>query len=202
MTAVPTATKVGNEGQISATAVALIEADQAPILARPFYPTEGSPSPITASLAHVPEVLEATLPFIGRILGPTAIDARTKEIVIVRTSALMECRYCVETHTAVALDSGLSRDEVRALRGEGDVEAVFTDPGELALLAWVDAVALGRGAVPEEITARAKGAMGAPELVELTLVAATTLMLNRYCSALGLPTGAATLARLSEEGFA
>ena len=202
MSALPIATKAGNEGQSNATAVALIEADQAPILARPFYPTEGPPSPITASLAHVPEVLEATLPFIGRILGPTAVDARTKEIVIVRTSALMECRYCVETHTAVALDCGLSREEVRALRGEGDVDAVFTDPGELALLAWVDAVALGRGAVSEAITARATEALGDPELVELTLVAAATLMLNRYCSALGLPTSTVTLARLSEEGFA
>ena len=202
MSALPIATKAGNEGQSNATAVALIEADQAPILARPFYPAEGPPSPITASLAHVPEVLEATLPFVGRILGPTAVDARTKEIVIVRTSALMECRYCVETHTAVALDCGLSRDEVRALRGEGDVDAVFTDPGELALLAWVDAVALGRGAVSEAITARATEALGDPELVELTLVAATTLMLNRYCSALGLPTSTVTLARLSEEGFA
>jgi hypothetical protein len=44
--------------------------------------------------------------------------------------------------------------------------------------------------------------MGDPELVELTLVAATTLMLNRYCSSLGLPTGAATLSRLHEEGLA
>ena len=202
MSAPSNSTKVDNEGHVSATAVALIEADQAPILARPFYPTEGLPSPITASLAHVPEVLEAALPFVGRVLGPTAVDARTKEIVIVRTSALMECRYCVETHTAVALDCGLSRDEVRALRGEGDVEAVFTDPGELALLAWVDAVAVGRGAVSEAITTRATEATGDPELVELTLVAAATLMLNRYCSALGLPTSAATLSRLSEEGFA
>ena len=181
--------------------VALVEADQAPILARPFYPGEGPPSPITASLAHVPEVLEATLPFVGRILGPTAVDARAKEIVILRTSALMECRYCVDTHTAVALDSGLSRAEVRALRGEGEPEAVFTEEGELALIAWVDVVALGRGAAPEEVTARATEAMGHPELVELTLVAGATLMLNRYCSTLGLPTSPATLARLAEEGL-
>lgn len=157
---------------------------------------------MTASLAHVPEILEVTLPFVGRILGPSAVDVRTKELVIVRTSALMECRYCVETHTAIALDCGLSPDEVRALRGERDVEAAFTDPGELALIAWVDAVALGRGSVPEEVTARASEAMGVPELVELTLVAAATLMLNRYCSALGLPTSAATLSRLAEEGLA
>ena len=179
----------------------LIEAEQAPILARPFYPDEGAPSAITASLASVPEVLEVTLPFVGRILGPSAVDARTKEIVILRCSALMECRYCVETHTAVALDCGLSRAEVRALRGEWEAEAVFTDEDELALIAWVDAVAVGRGPAPEEVTARATEAMSHPELVELTLVAGATLMLNRYCSALGLPTSPATLARLGEEGL-
>lgn len=181
--------------------VPLIEAEQAPLLARPFYPDEGPPSPITASLASVPEVLEVTLPFVGRILGPSAVDARTKEIVILRCSALMECRYCVETHTAVALDCGLSRAEVRALRGEWEAEAVFTDEDELALIAWVDAVAVGRGPAPEEVTARATEAMSHPELVELTLVAGATLMLNRYCSALGLPTSPATLARLGEEGL-
>jgi len=183
-------------------AVPLIEVAQAPILARRYYPDEGPPSPVTASLAHVPEILEVTLPFVGRVLAPTALDARTKELVILRTSALMECRYCVETHTAVALDCGLSPDELRALRGEGEIEPVFADPDELALLAWVDAVALGRGSVPEELAVRAREAMGDPELVELTLVAAATLMLNRYCSALALPTSAATLSRLAEEGFA
>ena len=183
-------------------AVPLIEVAQAPILARRYYPDEGPPSPVTASLAHVPEILEVTLPFVGRVLAPTALDARTKELVILRTSALMECRYCVETHTAVALDCGLSPDELRALRGEGEIERVFADPDELALLAWVDAVALGRGSVPEELAVRAREAMGDPELVELTLVAAATLMLNRYCSALALPTSAATLSRLAEEGFA
>ncbi len=191
-----------NGNQATASVVTLVEAQQAPILARPYYADGRPPSPITASLAHVPEILELTLPFVGRVLGPTAVDARTKELVIVRASALMECRYCVQTHTAIALDCGVSAEELRALRGEGEIEAVFSDPGELSLLAWVDAVALGRGSVPEDVSARARGAMGQPELVELTLVAATTLMLNRYCSALELPTSAATLFRLAEEGLA
>lgn len=188
-------------GQKTPSLVPLVEAEQAPILARAFYPSEGSPSPITASLAHVPEVLETTLPFVGRVLGPTAIDARTKEIVILRASALMECRYCVETHTVVALDSGLSLEEVRALRGEDELGTVFK-AADLALIAWVDAVTLGRGAAPEDVAARARESMGDPELVELTLVAGATLMLNRYCSSLGLPTSPATLARLVEEGLA
>lgn len=181
--------------------VPLVEADQAPILARPYYPTDGPPSALTASLAHVPEVLEVALPFVGRVLGSTALDARRKEIVVLRTSALLECRYCVQTHTAVALDSGLSRAEVEALRGEAEIEEIFADPRERALIGWVDEVALGRGSAGEEVSARAREAMGDPELVELTLVAGATLMLNRYCSALGLPTSPATLARLVEEGL-
>jgi len=197
----PGATNVSDTRPATAGPVPLIDAEQAPILARAYYPGHGPPSPVTASLAHVPEILELTLPFVGRVLGPTAIDVRTKELVIVRVSALMECRYCVETHTAVALDCGLSREELRALRGEEEIESVFADPGELALLAWVDAIALGRGSVPEEVTTGAREAMGHAELVELTLVAAATLMLNRYCSALRLPTSAATLSRLAEEGL-
>ena len=182
--------------------VALIDAEQAPILARPYYAGEGPPSPITASLAHVPEVLEATLPFVGRILGPTAIDLRAKG----------------DRHSADVGSDGVPllrrgphdrRPRLRPLRrrgarpaGEREVEAVFTNRDELALISWVDEVALGRGAAPEDITARAREVMGDPELVEMTLVVAATLMLNRYCSALGLPTSAATLARLAEEGLA
>lgn len=181
--------------------VSLVEVEQAPILARPYFPATGPASPLTASLAHVPEVLEVALPFIGRVLGPTALDARTKEIVVLRTSALMECSYCVQTHTAAALDSGLARAQVEALRGEADVEGAFADAGERALIAWVEEVALGRGAAREEVTARAREAMSDPELVELTLVVGATLMLNRYCTALRLPTSAATLQRLAEEAL-
>ncbi len=182
--------------------VPLVEADQAPIFARPYFPAAGPASPLTASLAHVPEILEVALPFISRVLGPTALDARTKEIVVLRTSALMECSYCVQTHTAAALDSGLARAQIEALRGEAGVEEAFAAAGERALIAWVDEVALGRGAVGEEVTARAREAMGDPELVELTLVVGATLMLNRYCTSLRLPTSAATLLRLAEEGLA
>jgi alkylhydroperoxidase family enzyme len=39
------------------------------------------------------------------------------------------------------------------------------------------------------------------EVVELTLLCAATMMLNRYCSALELPTSPATLQRLATEGL-
>ncbi len=181
--------------------VELIAGDEAPPLARRFY-GDGPPSPVTASLAQVPELLDVALPFIGAALGPGALDARVKELAILRTSALLACRYCVQTHTVVALDCGLTTDEVRALRGELALDAAFGDERERRMLAWIDAVAVGRGAVDPATKARAAAALADHELVELTLTVTATLMLNRYCSALDLPTAPPTLARLASEGLA
>jgi hypothetical protein len=53
--------------------------------------------------------------------------------------------------------------------------------------------------VPAELAAALAALLADWEIVELALVAGATLMLNRYCTALELPTSAATLARLAEE---
>jgi len=183
-----------------AALIELLEREQAPLLARRFF-GDGPASPITASLAQAPELLEVALPFIGAALGPVALDARMKEIAILRTSALLECRYCVQSHTAVALDAGLSPGEVRALRGEAPLEPAFTDARERVAVAWIDAVAAGRGPVDRAVQEEAAGHFADHELVELTLAVTATLMLNRYCTALDLPTSPETLARLAAEGF-
>ena len=128
------------------------------------------------------------MPFVAVVLGASAIDARTKELVIVRTSALLECRYCVQTHCRGR--AGLERDsarEVRALLGSAPAAEAFETASERALLAWVDAVAAGRGSVAPELGAALREHFSESETVELTLLCAATLMLNRYCTALELP---------------
>lgn len=182
----------------SAGVVSLVPREQAPLLARPFY-GDGRTSPITRSLAHVPELLEVAAPFVARALSPGVLDARATEIAIVRTSARLGCRYCVETHSVAALDAGLEAEEVRALRGEHEHRF---GPGERALIAYVDAVADGRGPVADETRAPVEALLGEPGLVALTLLVGATMMLNRYCSALELPTGSQTLERLAAEGLA
>ncbi len=178
--------------------VALVDAASAPLLARDLF-ASGDPGPIAASLAQVPELLGPTLPFLGTVLGPSWIPVRDKEIVILRTSAVMGCRYCTEAHTVVALDSGLRRDEVRALRGEVPVAEAFPDHGDRALVAWCDAVAHGVDADLE----RTRPALGDDDalVVELTLLVATTVLLNRYATALGLPTSPDVRDRLVREGL-
>ncbi len=180
--------------------VSAVEPSQAPLLARPYYREAGT-SPIVTSLAHVPEALDVTLPFVAVVLGPSAIAGRTKELVIVRTSVLLECRYCVQSHSVVALDCGVTAAGVRALCGPNPWTEHFEDERERALLAWVDAVAGGRGAVPATLGERMRAGHSEAEIVELTLLCAATMMLNRYCTALELPTSPGTLERLAAEGL-
>ncbi|HZA41754.1 MAG TPA: carboxymuconolactone decarboxylase family protein [Actinomycetota bacterium] len=180
--------------------VAMIDKSQAPLLTKRFF-ERGDPGAIVATLAHVPELLETTAPFLASIYGPSALPPRLKEIVVLRTSALQDCRYCVETHTVVALDSGLSRDEVLDLCDERDIGDLFDDARERAVLAWVDRVARGPGIPSDGVANDLRAHFSDAEIVEITMVAAATLMLNRFCTPLGLPTASATLDRLSEEGL-
>lgn len=182
---------------VDAPRVALVDEASAPLLARPFF-SGGDPGPIVASLAQVPELLGPTASFLGAVLGASWISLRDKEIVILRTSAVMGCRYCMQAHTVVALDSGLSLSEVRALRGELPVEEAFADAADRALVAWCDAVAHG----VEADIAQARRAIGDDaRVVELTLLASTTVMLNRYATALALPTAPDVRDRLRQAGL-
>lgn len=180
--------------------VEVLSVEDAPLLAAPFY-ANGDPGPIAATLAHVPELLEATLGFIGPALSPSSIDWRTKEIAILRTSALLSCRYCIDSHTPVALDSGLTHAEVRALRGEVDIHESFPGDTDRTLINWIDAVAAGRGPIDATIADIAKSTFTDATIVELTLLVGATMLLNRYATALGLPVSAQTVNRLADEGF-
>ena len=180
--------------------VELMTPATAPLLARPYF-EDGQPDPITAAIAQVPELLDVTLPFLGAALGPSFVPIRPKEIVILRTSALLECEYCVAAHTVVACDAGLAHDEVAALRTEAAWEARFTDPAERALIGWIDAIALGRGKVADDIARALAAQWSDAAVVEITVLIGTTMMLNRLCTGLELPVSDETVQRLHAEGF-
>ena len=175
--------------------VELLGVERAPLLVRPFYRDDGSASPITRALAQVPELAEVALPFIARVYGETAVDMRTKEIVVLRVSSRMGCRYCTDTHTVAAWEAGLTRAETQALRDE----AGEFGERDAALVAWCDAICAAPAALPETALERLREHFAEHELVELTLLAGATLMLNRLCTALELPVSAATRQRLEAE---
>ncbi len=181
------------------TTVPLVDAAQTPLPARGDF-ADGDPGPIVSALAHVPELLEVALPFVSTVLGPSALSWRTKQLVIVRTSALLDCRYYVQTHSVLALDAGVTPTEIRALRGLRTIESAFDLP-ELALLYWTDLVALGPGTVPGGVRQELRKHWADHEVVELVMLVGATVMLNRFATTLELPPSEETLRRLTVEGL-
>jgi AhpD family alkylhydroperoxidase len=185
------------------TAIRLIDDTSAPLLVRELF-EDGDPGPIAAALAQVPELCVAAMPFLGTSLGPTRVSLRRKEIAILRTSANFSCRYCVDAHTVVARDSGLTDAETRSLRNDPGAEGlgdVFDDPAEQALIEWIDALSNDRGPVAPHVTDHVKEHLSDDELVDITITVGTTILLNRFASGLGLPTSTDTIQRLQDLGY-
>ncbi len=182
-----------------------IEARSAPLLTRRFF-ERGDPGPLLATLAHVPELLEVAAPFISVALGPSAIELRVKELVILRTSARMGCPFCTLTHAGIARRAGIGRDEVAALMDSGSPPdsslGSALDPHDRALVTWVDAVVAGDRAVAATAGAEVRTRFGEAGLVELVAVVGATMMLAVFSRTLELAPDARTVARLASEGLA
>ena len=180
------------------TRVSLLEKTTAPLRAQRFF-ASGDPGPLISTFAHVPEMLEPTAGFLGAMFGESAVAMRLKEIVILRASARMACRYCTETHLVKAQDAGLTRDEVISLGSPDSAEHAFTEPREKALVRWTDLISAGSASIPEPEVKQMLEHYTEAEMVEITLLAGATMMLNRYATAFDLPTAPAATERLAEE---
>ena len=146
--------------------VELLTCENAPLLAQPFY-AAGYPGPIAAALAQVPELMETALPFIDSLFGPTSLDARLKEIVVLRVSSANHCRFCTETHTAVARRLNFSSEGLAALRGEAGVPSDWS-PRARAAHTFSEAMSTD----PANAVTVLRPHFTEPEIVELVTLAA------------------------------
>ena len=54
------------------------------------------------TIAHRPEILATMIAHFEAILNTGTLPTRLKELVIVRTSQLNACEYCLASHTAIS----------------------------------------------------------------------------------------------------
>ena len=165
--------------------IRLLDRDAAPLPSRRWFRDDGSASPLTRSLATAPDVMESLMPFLGMIYGESSLGLATKELVILRVSKLNGCRYCLAAHRPAALEAGLPVQLVAALCDE--LPLAELPVRERAIVDWADLVTLAPAEVTDELTARLLDHLREDQLVELTLVAGVTTMLNQYCTAFGIP---------------
>ncbi|MCC3247366.1 carboxymuconolactone decarboxylase family protein [Methylocystis sp. WRRC1] len=67
------------------------------------------------ALAHDPATLRRTWESIKAVMGPGALDPKTKEMLYIAVSVAQGCPYCIHSHTASARAKGMTDAEYHEL---------------------------------------------------------------------------------------
>jgi AhpD family alkylhydroperoxidase len=67
------------------------------------------------SIAHDPAMLKRTWEDIKQIMAPGALDSLTKEMIYVAVSVTNQCEYCIASHTASAINKGMTNAQFKEL---------------------------------------------------------------------------------------
>ena len=114
-------------------------------------------------------------------LTSPVVPLRLRELVVLRTAYLMDCRYELGQHRDVARTAGVSADEINAVTSESDWQTAHFDTVELAILHLTTEL-LTTHNVSAEVFDQVHTALGSEATVEVLMVlgrySGLALMLN------------------------
>jgi AhpD family alkylhydroperoxidase len=114
-------------------------------------------------------------------LTSTVLPLRLRELVVLRTACLMDCRYELGQHQDVARTAGVSADDINAILTDSDWQTGHFEGAELAVLTLTTELVTTR-AVSEAVFDQVHRALGSEATVEVLMVinryAGLALMLN------------------------
>jgi AhpD family alkylhydroperoxidase len=67
------------------------------------------------ALAHDAKTLKRTWNSVQEVMGPGALDPKTKELLYIAVSVAHGCSYCIHSHTAAARAKGMTEHEYAEL---------------------------------------------------------------------------------------
>ena len=112
------------------------------------------------------------------------LDARTKELAVMRAAMLTGCEWCLDFGSSVAAEAGITEEDLRALQDYAGSDR-FSEAERLAL-DYAGAMTRTPVEVPDELVARLRKHLDDPQLVELTTAIALENLRARFNWALGL----------------
>ena len=132
-------------------------------------------------LLHSPSVTEGWLAFLTAIRHKTELPARYRELAILRVAVLNGAEYEFEAHVPFALQEGVSRAAIEAVRANRATSDL--DEDDRAVVAYADAMTREIH-VPDDVFARIRERFAEREVVELTATIAAYNCVSRFLEAL------------------
>ncbi|HUX85487.1 MAG TPA: carboxymuconolactone decarboxylase family protein [Chloroflexota bacterium] len=156
--------------------------DQAPSIVRTIFEAlrkqRGQVQNSQRVLAHNPEVLRASGPFVGAVGRENALPNRIKELAILKVMLINGCQYCLSHHYQAAVAAGVSMEEMRALY-DFEESPLFSEK-DRAAFAYAEEITVNNRRMRPSVKDRLKAALTDAEIVDLTLACGVFNFLNRF----------------------
>lgn len=147
-----------------------------------YMRTRGNVPNMFRTMANRPEIFETMIAHFEAILNTGTLPLKLKELVIVRTSQINRCEYCLGSHTQICLKLGWSRDQLDNLADYAD-RSDFTS-AEKAAINLAEQMTLDSNNVSDALFDELRAHYDEGEIVELMAAIGLFNYFNRFNNAL------------------
>jgi uncharacterized peroxidase-related enzyme len=136
------------------------------------------------TVAHRPEILQTMIAHMEAVLNTGTLPTSLKELVIVRTSQMNSCEYCLASHSSLAKKLGYNDAQIAALPGF-DSNDEFS-PREKAALRLAERLTRNERPLDDAELADLKTHFTEGEIVELMAASGLFNYFNRFNNLLAM----------------
>jgi uncharacterized peroxidase-related enzyme len=147
-----------------------------------YMRTRGNVPNMFRTMAHRPEIFETMIAHFEAILTTGTLPTRLKELVIVRTSQINSCEYCLASHSLIAKKLGWTVEQIDDL-ANFEQRDDFT-PAEKAALHLAETMTLNCTHISDAEFANIREFYDEGEIVELMAAIGLFNYFNRFNNAL------------------
>jgi AhpD family alkylhydroperoxidase len=135
-------------------------------------------------LMHSPPIASGWLELLTSVRDRITLPPDLRELIIIRIALLNDAPYEARQHIPIALESGVSGEQIAALQAWRENTSIFDDVAQ-AVLAYTDSLTRDVK-VPEPIWKSVRDRFSERECLEITVLIATYNMVSRVLAALEL----------------
>jgi uncharacterized peroxidase-related enzyme len=130
------------------------------------------------TVAHRPEIFETMIAHFEAVLNTGTLSTALKELVIVRTSQINHCEYCLQSHTKIARRLGWTEAQLAAV-GNFEDSGEFSER-EKAALRLAESMTRNERSLGEGELAELRRHFSEGEIVELMAACGLFNYFNRF----------------------
>lgn len=135
---------------------------------------------------NAPEIAEKMWDIFFEILKEGQVDWYTKELLILKSTKMGDCLYCVTQHEVVSERLGVSREKQADIVGVGYRTSPHYDEAEVAILDLCAQVVIDPENIPGETWERVRAHYDDGQIVEILATIGAYLQVSKFGDAMGV----------------